>query len=138
MPESTNFTEEITQWVESLPNWGKAAVAGGVALAVYIPYKFMATRPRKSPLNENWKPGRLRPKLNVRNFDARSSVGSDDSLRSNFKGRGFESSLCQNFFIPVIFRCGVPIPIPTSTTSSKSIAVLHESGNMAENVRYYL
>ncbi|CAB55104.1 Failed axon connections homolog [Caenorhabditis elegans] len=56
MPESTNFTEEITQWVESLPNWGKAAVAGGVALAVYIPYKFMATRPRKSPLNENWKP----------------------------------------------------------------------------------
>ncbi|EGT41012.1 hypothetical protein CAEBREN_12900 [Caenorhabditis brenneri] len=56
MPEDANFTEEITKWVESLPNWGKAAVAGGVALAVYIPYKFLVTQKRKSPVNENWKP----------------------------------------------------------------------------------
>ncbi|CAP37749.2 Protein CBG20802 [Caenorhabditis briggsae] len=56
MPDDTNFTEEITKWVESLPNWGKAAVAGGVALAVYIPFKFLSTQKRNSPVTENWKP----------------------------------------------------------------------------------
>lgn len=56
MPDDANFTQEITKWVESLPNWGKAAVAGGVALAVYIPYKFFATQKRKSPVKEDWKP----------------------------------------------------------------------------------
>uniref|UniRef100_A0A8R1DGZ8 Failed axon connections n=1 Tax=Caenorhabditis japonica TaxID=281687 RepID=A0A8R1DGZ8_CAEJA len=55
MPEA-NFIEEVTKWAESLPNWGKAAVAGGVGLAVYIPYRYWVGRERKSPVFEDWKP----------------------------------------------------------------------------------
>ncbi|CAI2330267.1 unnamed protein product [Caenorhabditis sp. 36 PRJEB53466] len=58
MPAENSLTEELTRWAEGLPNWGKAAVAGGVALAVYVPYKLFvsSSRSRRSPVNENWKP----------------------------------------------------------------------------------
>ncbi|CAJ0604907.1 unnamed protein product [Cylicocyclus nassatus] len=49
--------EDFSNQLSSLPNWGKAAVAGGLALMIYIPYKWLMTKPRKSPLKEDWKSG---------------------------------------------------------------------------------
>lgn len=42
---------------EALSTWGKITVAGGIALAFYIPYKYYTTRPRKSPIKEDYKRG---------------------------------------------------------------------------------
>ncbi|VDK44531.1 unnamed protein product [Cylicostephanus goldi] len=49
--------EDFSNQLSSLPNWGKAAVAGGLALIIYIPYKWLMTKPRKSPIKEDWKSG---------------------------------------------------------------------------------
>uniref|UniRef100_A0A0K0DGL1 Thioredoxin-like_fold domain-containing protein n=1 Tax=Angiostrongylus cantonensis TaxID=6313 RepID=A0A0K0DGL1_ANGCA len=47
----------LNKQLQDLPNWGKAAVAGGLALALYIPYKWLTTAPRKSPVKQDWKSG---------------------------------------------------------------------------------
>ena len=49
--------DKASSYVEGLPTWGKAAVAGGMALAVYIPYKWYTNLPRKTPWKSDWKPG---------------------------------------------------------------------------------
>ncbi|CAJ0945708.1 unnamed protein product, partial [Mesorhabditis belari] len=42
---------------DTLPGWGKAAVGVAAGLVLYIPYKYLTTRPRKSPYKEDYKPG---------------------------------------------------------------------------------
>ncbi|XGW08823.1 hypothetical protein V3C99_011272 [Haemonchus contortus] len=49
--------DDLTKQLQELPNWGKAAVAGGLALLLYIPYRWLTTAPRKSPIKEDWKSG---------------------------------------------------------------------------------
>lgn len=49
--------EDFSRQLQELPNWGKAAVAGGLALVFYIPYRWLMTAPRKSPVKEDWKSG---------------------------------------------------------------------------------
>lgn len=49
--------EDLTKQLQELPNWGKAAVAGGLAIILYIPYRWLTTTPRKSPIKEDWKSG---------------------------------------------------------------------------------
>ncbi|KHJ95993.1 hypothetical protein OESDEN_04052 [Oesophagostomum dentatum] len=49
--------EDFTTQLSELPNWAKAAVAGGLAIILYIPYKWLTTAPRKSPIKEDWKSG---------------------------------------------------------------------------------
>lgn len=47
----------FTKQLQDLPNWGKAAVAGGLALVLYVPYKWLTTAPRTSPVKKDWKSG---------------------------------------------------------------------------------
>ncbi|CAI5440783.1 unnamed protein product [Caenorhabditis angaria] len=47
--------EQLSSWIDSLPNWGKAAVAGGAALTIYIPYRFWVGQPRASPYVKDFK-----------------------------------------------------------------------------------
>ncbi|KAK5978498.1 hypothetical protein GCK32_001732 [Trichostrongylus colubriformis] len=49
--------DDLTKQLQELPNWGKAAVAGGLALLFYIPYRWLTTASRKSPIKEDWKSG---------------------------------------------------------------------------------
>ncbi|KAK6045993.1 hypothetical protein COOONC_16503 [Cooperia oncophora] len=49
--------DDLTKQMQDLPNWGKAAVAGGLALLLYIPYRWLTSAPRKSPVKEDWKSG---------------------------------------------------------------------------------
>ncbi|KAJ1370196.1 hypothetical protein KIN20_031876 [Parelaphostrongylus tenuis] len=53
----TSSLDGLNKQLQDLPNWGKAAVAGGLALAFYIPYKWLTTRSRKSPVKQDWKSG---------------------------------------------------------------------------------
>ncbi|CAD6198767.1 unnamed protein product [Caenorhabditis auriculariae] len=56
MSWSSSYVEQLNSYVEGLPTWGKAAVAGGAALALYLPYKYYTSRPRASPYNKDWQP----------------------------------------------------------------------------------
>lgn len=56
-------TDDVTRYVENLPSWGKAVLAGGVSLAIYVQYKWLTGRERKSPLKEDWKDGEPLPFL---------------------------------------------------------------------------
>ncbi|KJH51306.1 hypothetical protein DICVIV_02509 [Dictyocaulus viviparus] len=49
--------DELTQQFQELPIWGKAALAGGLALVIHIPVRWLLSAPRKSPVKEDWKNG---------------------------------------------------------------------------------
>ncbi|VDK37804.1 unnamed protein product [Gongylonema pulchrum] len=49
--------EQVIKFYDELPTWGKYAVAGGFALALYIPYKYFTTRARKTPIKDDYKQG---------------------------------------------------------------------------------
>lgn len=49
--------QELTKTLEDLPLWGKTLVAGGVAVACYLPYAWFRSNNRASPLKADFKPG---------------------------------------------------------------------------------
>lgn len=42
---------------EQLTLSAKVAVVGGVIIAFYVPYKYLITRKRKTPIKDNYKQG---------------------------------------------------------------------------------
>ncbi|VDD85294.1 unnamed protein product [Enterobius vermicularis] len=46
--------ENLVRMYEELPTWGKAIFAGGAVIAIYIPFRYFTTRPRKSPIKEDY------------------------------------------------------------------------------------
>ncbi|GMT14931.1 hypothetical protein PFISCL1PPCAC_6228 [Pristionchus fissidentatus] len=55
-PTPMNF-QELTKALEDLPLWGKTLVAGGVAVACYLPYAWFRSNHRTSPLKTDFKQG---------------------------------------------------------------------------------
>ncbi|VDN35972.1 unnamed protein product [Gongylonema pulchrum] len=52
------LTDQLYQLYDDLPIWGKATVAGGLALALYLPYKYYSTaRRRKGPIKHDYVEG---------------------------------------------------------------------------------
>lgn len=49
--------EQVYKLYDELPSWGKAAVASGLALALYIPYKYFTTQARQTPLKNDFQEG---------------------------------------------------------------------------------
>ncbi|GMS84313.1 hypothetical protein PENTCL1PPCAC_6488 [Pristionchus entomophagus] len=54
--QSLSF-QEITKALEDLPLWGKTLVAGGVAVACYLPYAWFRSNKRASPITTPYRPG---------------------------------------------------------------------------------
>lgn len=51
--------ENLVRMYEELPTWGKAIFAGGAVIAIYIPFRYFTTRPRKSPIKEDYEKGKV-------------------------------------------------------------------------------
>uniref|UniRef100_A0A0N5ARX1 Thioredoxin-like_fold domain-containing protein n=1 Tax=Syphacia muris TaxID=451379 RepID=A0A0N5ARX1_9BILA len=46
--------EQIVEFYSELPLWGKSMVVVGAALVTYIPYRYYVTRPRKTPIKQDF------------------------------------------------------------------------------------
>lgn len=52
-----NLKDQLQTIYDELPQWGKVATAGVLALTVYVPYKYYCSLPRKTPIKTDFKPG---------------------------------------------------------------------------------
>uniref|UniRef100_A0A1I7YZT9 Failed axon connections homolog n=1 Tax=Steinernema glaseri TaxID=37863 RepID=A0A1I7YZT9_9BILA len=52
-----SLSEELGNILDELPAWGKAAAFGGVALCLYLPYKWFMSAPRSIPYKKDFQKG---------------------------------------------------------------------------------
>lgn len=56
----SEYFNNAKEWYEGLPLWAKSTAAAAVGLALYAEYKWLTSRPRKSPYVESYEKGRSR------------------------------------------------------------------------------
>lgn len=57
LPNSTVLIDHLQKFYDDLPQWGKFAFAGCIAVVAYVPYRYITTLPRKTPIKADYKKG---------------------------------------------------------------------------------